>query len=151
TVSKTFASHQIAVGTNTSFTITITNPAANTIPLTGLSFTDNLPAGLVVATPSGLQNSCGGTATAAAGSGAVSLSGGSIAVGSGCVVSVNVTGTTAGVKTNSVTVTSTEGGASLAASDSVTVVGPPTISKAFASSPIAQNTNSNLTFTLNNP
>jgi len=70
------------------------------------SFTDTLPAGLVVATPNGLSNpvGCGaGVATATPGSSVVSLSAASFIFTGACSFSVNVTGTTVGVKNNSVT------------------------------------------------
>jgi fimbrial isopeptide formation D2 family protein len=121
------------------------------VSLTGLSFTDNLPAGLVVATPNALNNSCGGTATATAGSGAVSLSGGTVAASASCTVTVNVTGTTAGDKSNSVVVTSTEGGTSATASASITVVGSAAISKAFGAASIPLNGTTTVTFTISNP
>jgi len=44
---------------------------------------------------------------------------------------VNVTGTTAGAKNNSVQVTSTEGGTGNTSNATVTVVAPPVIIKAF--------------------
>ena len=44
--------------------------------LSSVAFSDTLPAGLSVSTPNGLAGSCGGgTITATAGSGAISLSG----------------------------------------------------------------------------
>jgi len=108
TITKVFGAAQVPLNGTTSLTLTIQNP--NTaVALTGVAFTDSLPAGLVVATPNGLTNTCGGTATAVAGSGTVSLSGGTLAFSASCTVAVNVTGTTAGVKNNSVQVTSTEG------------------------------------------
>ena len=72
------------------------------------SFTDTLPAGLVVATPNGFTGFTGsncsdaGTLTATAGSSSVHWS---VLFGSPdtCGFSVNVTGTTLGVKNNSVT------------------------------------------------
>jgi len=150
TVTKVFGATKIPLNGTTSLTINITNPNTN-VALTGLSFTDSLPAGLVVANPNGLTNTCGGTATATAGSGSVSLSGGTVASSASCAVSVNVQGTTAGDKINSVTVSSTEGGASTAAIATVTVVAPPTISKAFAAGSIPLNGVTTVTFTIANP
>jgi fimbrial isopeptide formation D2 family protein len=148
-VTKQFGAASIPLNGTTSLTITITNPNTN-VSLTGLSFTDNLPAGLVVATPSALNNTCGGTATATAGSGAVSLSGGTLAASASCTVSVNVQGTTAGVKNNSVQVTSTEGGTGNTSNASITVVGPPVIIKAFGAASIPLNGSTSLTFTIQN-
>jgi uncharacterized repeat protein (TIGR01451 family) len=149
-VTKSFGATKIPLNGTTSLTINISNPNTN-ISLTGLSFTDNLPAGLVVATPNGLTNSCGGTATATPGSGSVSLSGGTVASSASCAVTVNVTGTTAGDKSNSVVVSSTEGGTSATASASITVVAPPAISKAFGAGSIPLNGTTTVTFTISNP
>ena len=150
TVTKVFGATKIPLNGTTSLTINITNPNTN-VTLTGLSFTDSLPAGLVVATPNALTNTCGGTATATAGSGTVSLSGGTVASSASCAVSVNVQGTTAGDKNNSVTVSSTEGGASTPATATVTIVAPPTISKAFGAGSIPVNGTTTVTFTISNP
>jgi hypothetical protein len=79
-------------------TITIANPAA--VAQDGVAFTDNLPANVVVANPNGLTSSCGGTATATAGSGSISLAGGSVAQSSSCAVSVNVTSSIPGTYNN---------------------------------------------------
>ncbi len=151
-ISKAFGAAAIPVNGTTSLTLTITNPAANTVALTGVAFTDNLPAGLVVSTPSGLSNTCTGTATATAGSGSVGLSGGSVAVNNSCKVVVNITGTTSGVKNNTTgAVTSTNGGTGNTASASTTVATPPTISKAFGAASLPLNASTSLTFTINNP
>src|SRR6185312_2968524 len=150
TVTKSFGASKIPLNGTTSLTINITNPNTN-VTLNGLAFTDNLPAGLVIATPNALNNTCGGTATATAGSGALSLSGGTLASSASCAVTVNVTGTTAGDKSNSVVVTSTEGGTSATATASITVVGPAAISKAFGAASIPQNGTTSVTFTISNP
>ena len=68
--------------------------------ISGLAFTDALPAGLIVATPANVTGSCGGAVAAVAGSGTISLSGGSLAAGGACTISVNVTATTIGPKIN---------------------------------------------------
>jgi hypothetical protein len=101
---------------------TITNPN-NAAALTGVGFTDALPAGLVVATPNGLTGSCGGgTFTAPAGSNSVTLSGATLAASASCTVQINVVGTVAGNHTNSVTPMSTEAGAGSPASASLAVI-----------------------------
>jgi len=120
TIAKAFGAASIAVNSTTSLTFTITNPNTSTT-LSGIAFTDNLPAGLVVATPGNLTNTCGGTATAADGSSSVSLSGGTLAPSATCTISVNVQGTTSGVKNNSVQVSSTNGGTGNTSNASITV------------------------------
>jgi hypothetical protein len=128
TIAEAFSAATIPIGGTTTMTFTVTNPndASNPDVATGLSgvgFTDVLPAGLVVSTTPNLSNGCGGTATAAAGSSSVSLSGGRLNPAASCVFSVDVQGTSAGAKNSSVTVTSTEGGLSNSASATLTVVG----------------------------
>ena len=155
TVVKQFGVSQIAVGGTTTLTISLENTNVDTA--TGVAFTDTLASGLVVASPNGLSNNCGGTVTATPGSGSVSLANGTLG-GSGrsCSLTVNVTGTTAGVKNNSVTVAATEFGTSVPATVSVTVIAapvlaPPTLTKAFGVPSIPQGATTTLTFTLTNP
>lgn len=152
-ISKSFGASSILVGGSTSLSFTITNPAANTVSLTGVAFTDTLPGGLVVATPNGLTGSCGGgTITATQGSGSVSLSGATLAANASCTFSVNVTGTTAGPQNNSVTVSSTNGGTGNTATASVTVVAPPdlTITKTHTGNFSRGQTNAQYTITVTN-
>jgi 6-phosphogluconolactonase len=121
TITMTFGAASIAFGGMTSLTFTLQNNNAST--LTGVGFTDTLPAGLVVSTPNALGGSCdSNTITAGAGSGSVSLASATLAAASSCTFSVNVTGTTLGPK-NNVTgaVSSVEGGVGGTASASVTV------------------------------
>ena len=128
TITKAFGNTQVWVGYGTTLSFTISNPNPATA-LSGISFTDTLPSGLVVATPNGLAGSCGGgTITATAGSGSVSLSGASLPGGGSCTFSVKVTATGSGSMVN-VTgpISSAEtgpGGTSNAAA--LTVVAPPT-------------------------
>lgn len=150
-IAKVFGAATIPLNGSTSLTFTISNPAVNPISLTGIAFTDNLPAGLVVSTPNNLSNTCSGTATAAAGSSVVSLTGATLAPNTSCILSVNVTGTTAGTKNNSVTVTSVEGGTGNTSNASITVVAPPVITKAFGAVSIPLNGSTSLTFTITNP
>ena len=122
TITKSFGAASIPQNGSTSLTFTIGNPNAST-SLTGVGFTDTLPAGLVVSTPNGLTGSCGGgTITATAGSGSISLASATLAWSASCTFSVNVTGSTLGTKNNTTSsVASVEGGAGLTASASVTV------------------------------
>ena len=121
TLSTSFGAASISVGGTTSLSFTISNLNA-TPALTGVAFTDTLPAGLVISTPNGLTGSCGGgTITATAGSGSASLSGATLPRGSSCTFSVNVTGVAPGVQNNSTTVTSTEGGTGNTTTASITV------------------------------
>ena len=109
-------------------TYTITNPADNTVALTGVAFTDNFPAGLIVASANGLSDTCGGTAVAVAGSGSVSLAGATVAAGSSCMLTVNVTATAATVyNTGLTTVMSANGGTGNRASAQLKVLVPITL------------------------
>lgn len=124
TITKSFGKAVVGLDSpGTTMTVTISNPGANSIPLTGVGFTDTFPAGLVVATPNGLTSTCGGTATATAGLGSLTLSGGTLAVGGTCTVSVGVNATSLGTKVNTTgAVTSTEGGSGTTATASLVVV-----------------------------
>jgi arabinogalactan endo-1,4-beta-galactosidase len=125
TISKAFGAASVALNGNTTLTFNLSNP--NTaISLSGIGFTDTLPAGLTVSTPNGLTGSCGGgTITAAAGSNSVSLSGASLAAATSCTFAVNVLGATTGAQNNVTSaVTSTEAGDGGTASAQITVTGP---------------------------
>jgi hypothetical protein len=152
TIAKAFGAASIIVSGTTMLTITLTNPNPVTA-LSGVGFTDALPAGLVVATPNGLANTCGGTVAATAGTASVALVNGGLLANNGtCTVTVNVAGTTGGAKNNTTgAVTSTEGGAGGTASASLAVIAPPTIAKAFGAASIIVNGTTTLTFTLTNP
>jgi len=151
-ISKSFGAARIPLNGNTTLTFTITNPGANVLGLTGVAFTDTFPAGIVVATPNALVNSCSpGTVSATAGSGSVSLSGANIATGASCTITVNVTGASGGDWTNTTgTVTSTNGGTGTTASANLSVTVPPTVTQTFGSATIPLNTNTTLSFTINN-
>jgi uncharacterized repeat protein (TIGR01451 family) len=151
TISKAFGAAHVDVGGTTTLTFTVTNP--NSTALTGVSFADTLPAGLVVTTPA-TTSTCGGTVTTTTGN--IALSGGTLAPGASCTFSVNVTGTTDGTKVNtSGPVNSTQSGQGGTASASIavgaTTVAPPTISKAFAPVTIPVGGTTTLTFTVANP
>jgi uncharacterized repeat protein (TIGR01451 family) len=125
TITKAFNPSTVSIGQTSTLTFTITNPGLN--PLTGVGFTDTFPANLFVQNPNGLTGSCdGGTITATAGTGTVSLSGATIAASGSCSFSVSVValvGTPAGkIYTNTTgNVTSNEAGPGNTATATLTV------------------------------
>ena len=126
-VTKSFAPKTVDAGTSSTMTITIENPASNAIALTGVAFTDSLPSGLEVADPPNATNTCGGTLTALHGTTSVQLSGATVAANTTCVITVDITATAVGPHLNTVTVTTSNGGSSQPASDTLTaqaVAGP---------------------------
>lgn len=153
TITKSFSPTTIAENGTSTLTLTIANPSANTVAESGVAVSDTFPAGLQVAGTPSLVNSCGGTATGTAGSGSLSLTGGSVAVKSSCSVSVNVTAANPGTYTNTTgDVSSTNGGTGTTSdSAALTVLSPPSITKAFGASTIPLNGTTTLTFTLSNP
>jgi fimbrial isopeptide formation D2 family protein len=152
TITKAFGAASILLNASTSLTFNISNPNTS-LALTGVAFSDALPAGLVVATPNGLSSTCGGTTTAAAGSGSISLTGGTLAANGSCTISLNVTGVQAGVQNNTTgPISSNESGAGATSNTaSITVIGPPSIAKAFGAASIQLNAQTTLTFTITNP
>jgi CSLREA domain-containing protein/uncharacterized repeat protein (TIGR01451 family) len=152
-IAKAFGAASILVSSNTSLTFTITNSNAS-VALTGVAFTDTLPSGLVVATPNGLTGACGGgTITATAGSGAISLAGATIAGSGSCNFSVNVTGVTAGNKVNTTgAVTSANGGTGNTATASIVVLARPdlTIAKTHTGNFLPGQTGATYTITVSN-
>jgi hypothetical protein len=131
TVAMAFGAASIPVGGTTSLIFTITNP--NTVltvdarpelvfgTLTNISFTDPLPAGLLIATPNNIVGSCG-TITAAAGTNLVSMAGLTLAAGATCTFAVDVVGVAPGVQANTTSaITSTQSDPGLAATASITV------------------------------
>src|SRR5262249_11469016 len=99
TITKAFGAASVPLNGTTSVTFTINNPNAGA-SLSGIAFTDSLPAGLVIATPNGQSGTCTGTITDTQGTGTISLSAASLAASASCTLTVNVTGTTAGNKAN---------------------------------------------------
>jgi CSLREA domain-containing protein len=136
-IEKNFSDTTVDMNVETvSLTFKVTNPNNGTV-LNGIGFIDNLPGGLEVATPNGLSGTCGGgTITAADGSTQISLAGATLNANVFCTFSVNIRGTSIGLKTNLTdAVTSTEGGSGGTATASVTVLAPDmTITKTHSGS-----------------
>jgi hypothetical protein len=124
-ISKSFSPNPILAGGTTVLTFTITNPDSG-MTQSGVAFSDTLPSAsgqqMVVVTPSGLSNTCGGTATAVGGSNSISLSGGTIIASGTCTMAVTVRAPVSGTYNNtSGAVSSTEGLTGNTANASLTV------------------------------
>lgn len=151
TVTKSFTPAQIPVNSNSLQTITLTNNSATTV--TGVSFSDSYPSGLVNAAAAGGATTCpGGTVTAANGGNSLTLSGASIPASSSCTVTVNVTSTAAGSYLNSTgAVASGNAETAAAASATLAVLSAPSVALSFAPASVLVNTGSLMTVTLSNP
>ncbi len=121
-LSVSFGAASIPLNGSTSLSFEIGNPNQSA-GLVGLSFTDSLPRGLVIANHAGVSADCGGQMTATPGASTVTLSGASVSAGAFCEISVTVTGRWGGKKDDPVTVSSS-GATGNTSTASVTVVTP---------------------------
>lgn len=139
-IAKSFATDPILSAGSSLLTFTITNPNPNDT-LSGISFSDTYPGGLVNVNPlsPAVTNTCGGTVSAVAGGPGISLSGGTLAGGASCTVAVSVTAATPGSYVNtSGAVSATIAGTGNTATDTLVVNAPnPSISllKQISTSP----------------
>ncbi len=155
TITKGFVPASVAVTGTSTLTFTLNNPNA-TSALSGLAFSDTLPAGLTVAT--GSTAFCGGTLTRTAPD-QLAFTGGSLANGASCNIAATVTATAAGTFDNiSGLVRATQTGANTTATGSakatLTALSPPVIAKSFTPNPSftsAYGGASTLTFSISNP
>jgi hypothetical protein len=149
---KVFASPSVVVGEPVTLTFTIDN-SANLVDADDLDFVDNFPADMAVAALPQASTSClGGTLTAVAGAASISYTGGSVAAGDVCAVSVDVVVASEGTFVNvSGDLTSTLGNSG-PASDSVLGFIPPVplFSKAFASAAVVTDTPVGLSIIIDN-
>jgi hypothetical protein len=100
----------VVVGQPATLLLAVTNPNLYD-SLTGLAFSASLPAGLVVANPPNVGNTCGGTFTATAGSGSISLAGGTLGANQTCTIGVNLVGTAGSYSVQTSAISATESGA----------------------------------------
>src|SRR5688572_29378349 len=133
-MTKLFSPNPILAGGTSTLTFTITNPNQND-PLTDLAFTDTFPTSpaqmRVAAAPNATTSGCGSPIFApVATATSISFTGGTIAAGGICTVSINVTAPNVGSYANtSGAVSSTNGGTGNTATDTLTVNAPyPSIS-----------------------
>ncbi len=161
-LSKTFNPNTMYVGQTSRLQITLRNNDTAT-SLTNADYTDTLPLGVIIATPSATApiipaptlTGCGSaTLTADPGTRPVSLTGATISPSSSCVVTLYVISTTQGAYTNSIpsgAVTTTQGVTNGSAANAPLNVQAVALAKAFSPGTIANNGTSILTITLFNP
>lgn len=92
-INKGFNPVYVHGGAVSTLTIQLKNPL--TADLTGISFTDNMPAGMIVAEPVTTNvGTCGGSIAAQAKANTFNFSGGTLKAGTTCAMTLNVTMTT---------------------------------------------------------
>lgn len=100
TLDKSFSPASLPVNGISTLTFTVTNTSELGVKA-GWSFTDNLPTGLVVASPPAATTTCpSGMVTAAAGATSIAVTGNLSETMASCVISVNVTSASNGVYAN---------------------------------------------------
>ena len=148
-VSMAFEPAAIDQGGVSSLSYELRNVAA--IAATSVSLSDRLPADVVLADPPNARTTCTGGTLAASG-GDVSYSGGSLAVGSNCAITVDVTSAAVGSHPNDTENVTSSLGTSTAASATLMVnaAAAPGFAKAFSPATVAPGGVSRLTFTIDN-
>jgi uncharacterized repeat protein (TIGR01451 family) len=150
TIAKSFSAASVAVNNSVTLTFTITNPNGAT-DLTGVSFNDTLPGGLIIANPDSLTGTCDpGVITPNVNS--INLVGGTILAGSSCTFSIDVLAVSGGTQVNTTDpVTSNEGGAGNTATATLDVVTPDlTITKTHTGNFLRPQTGATYTITVTN-
>ncbi|SDN09098.1 SdrD B-like domain-containing protein [Polaromonas sp. JS666] len=152
-VGFTTGSDSKAPGAPAVLTLRFDNP--NNTPLTGLTLTDALPSGLVVApTPAAATTCTSGTVVAAASATSVRLTGATLAAAGSCTVTVNVLSNISGVYTNTVptaSITTNEGVSNEEPTSAQLIVStPPTVGKQFTPAVIPPGGVSRLSIVLGN-
>jgi uncharacterized repeat protein (TIGR01451 family) len=123
TIVKSFSAATAGLNQSVTLTFTLTNPNPAT-DLTGVSFSDDMPAGLLIANPDSLGGTCD-TSVVALSPTNISLVGTTILANSSCTLSIDVLATAAGDQVNTTgAITSVEGGTGGTATATVTVVVP---------------------------
>ncbi|MGB5199150.1 MAG: hypothetical protein WBR56_04545 [Sedimenticolaceae bacterium] len=129
--------------------------AVSPVTITGMSFTDPLPAGLVFAPVPNASTTCpGATLTVNTGTQALTISGGSLLPGTQCLIEVDVTAPAVGVYENLIAeeaITTDQGvtNQTPAAAD-LHVIQEPTLAKSFAPTTVGIGQRTTLTVTVTN-
>ena len=151
-VSKNFQTSPIAPGANVRLRISLTSPTD--IGISGINFTDTLPAGMRITNSTPASNACGGTLTAITGTNQITLTNGAIAdPDTACNIDVYVTADDSMSYTNTIpigAITTAELRSNTRAASATLVVSGFTMSKKFYPDVVNPNGFSTLTITLVN-
>jgi LPXTG-site transpeptidase (sortase) family protein len=140
-------------GSSSTMSIELLNPG--TVALSGIAFTDNMPTGMILATPLNFNvGTCGGSLSGTPGESSFSFSGGNLPDSGRCTLTLSVTMTVNGNLTNTIPAgaVSTTNGVINADPAEATLTNLPgaSISKYFLSNPIPSGSSSALTITIQN-
>ena len=140
-------------GSASTLSVQLINP--NKVPLTGIAFTDHMPAGMIIANPANLSvGDCGGTLTGDPGADTFALSGAGLQAGARCVMTLRVTMTVNGNLTNVIPASSVTTLSGITNPDpaAATLTNLPgaSVSKFFAPNPAAPGDPVQLTITIQN-
>jgi uncharacterized repeat protein (TIGR01451 family) len=156
-IAKTFAPVAIATNGTSTLTIQIVNASSDAVALSGMSLTDTLPTNVRVAPLPNAATTCGAGAVAAVpGATSVALTGGTLAAGASCTISLTVTSATGGIYVNTIpphSLGDAQGSTNAAPAQATLNVGNAsgvTVSKTFVPSIIAPGATSTLTIAVSN-
>ena len=123
TIAKAFSAATVGLNESVTLTFTLANPNPAT-DLTGVSFSDDMPSGLLIANPDSLGGTCDPSVVTLSPTN-LSLVNGVLPANSSCTLSVDVLATAAGDQVNTTgAITSVEGGTGGTSADFVLSVGP---------------------------
>jgi uncharacterized repeat protein (TIGR01451 family) len=123
TIVKSFSAATVGLNQSVTLTFTISNPNP-AVDLTGVSFNDNLPSGLIIANPDSMTGSCD-PGVISPNVTNINLVGATILANDSCTFSIDVLAQATGTQVNTTDpVTSNEGGTGGTATASVDVVTP---------------------------
>jgi len=151
TIDKAFSSATVGLNQSVTLTFTLTNPNPAT-DLTGVGFSDDMPAGLLIANPDSLGGTCD-TSVVTLTTTNISLVGGVLVANSSCTLSIDVLATKSGDQVNTTgAITSTEGGTGGTATATVTVVvSDLTVAMSHTGNFFRPQTGATYTITVSNP
>jgi uncharacterized repeat protein (TIGR01451 family) len=150
TIVKSFSAATVGLNGSVTLTFTLTNPNLAT-DLTGVGFSDDMPAGLLIANPDSLGGTCDTSLVTLLPTN-ISLTGAVLTANTSCTLSIDVLATTAGDQVNTTgAITSVEGGKGGTATATVSVVVPDlTIAMSHTGNFVRPQTGATYTITVSN-